>query len=61
MRELDNRILCLHEALQDLFAYSVSLSLEEKRRSKQLFADLWLMDTELLQFLDGVDLPEWTS
>lgn len=61
MNVLDNKITDLHIYLQQLFKWSNSLSLSEKARSKQLFADLWLLDIELLQFLDGQNLPEWTD
>lgn len=61
MNTLNNKISDLHNYLQQLFKWSNSLSLSEKARSKQLFADLWLLDIEILQFLDGQSLPKWTN
>lgn len=61
MNELYERIADLHNYLQQLFNWSYSLNDSDKARSKQLFADLWLLDIELLQFLNGKELPEWTD
>lgn len=59
MDSLDRKIYDLHNYLQKLLKWSNSLNSSEKTRSKQLFADIWLFDLELLQFIDGKDLPEW--
>lgn len=61
MNILDAKIKALHNYLQQLFEWSNSLSPSEKTRIRQLFADLWLLDIELMQFLNGNSLPEWTN
>lgn len=61
MNDLDKQIIDLHNYLQQLFKWSNSLSKAEKSRGKQLFADLWALDLELLQFLEGEELQEWTD
>ena len=60
MEELNKRIYYLHSQIDLLLKWSNTMKAEQKNASRQLFKDIWLFDIELLQYLDGKKLPEWT-
>lgn len=60
MEEINKRIYYLHSQIDLLLKWSTTLNDEQKHASRQLFRDIWLFDIELLQYLDGKELPEWT-
>lgn len=60
MEEINKRIYYLHSQIDHLLKWSTTLNDEQKNASRQLFKDIWLFDIELVQYLDGKELPEWT-